>query len=96
VLHDSSNQENTNNEAFLAIDREDLLAILNLRFGDVPSSIQENINAISKGSTLERLITVAANAASWDIFVSELLHGKESFKILGEAFNPLANAEGGV
>jgi hypothetical protein len=85
-----------NNEAFLEVDREDLLAILSLRFGDVPSSITDQINAITKNSTLERLITVAANAASWEIFVSELLHGKESFKILGEAFNPLANAEGGV
>jgi hypothetical protein len=42
-------------------------------------------------NTLQRLSLAAANAANWDIFLEELQSGKESFRLLGEEFNPLAD-----
>ncbi|UOF91864.1 hypothetical protein LSG31_06390 [Fodinisporobacter ferrooxydans] len=80
---------------FLQNDREDVLAILQMRFGGIPLEIENKIEEISDVKTLERLILVAANAATWDVFVSELEEGKDAFRMVGEAFNPVSLSMGG-
>ncbi|MFD2760802.1 hypothetical protein [Lentibacillus juripiscarius] len=77
-------------------DREDLLAILKMRFGEIPPKIIESIYDIKEYDTLERLILVASNAPSLKIFLEEMEAGSGSFKILGERFNPVeATHQGG-
>ncbi|HEX7057175.1 MAG TPA: hypothetical protein VF260_08280 [Bacilli bacterium] len=78
----------------MAIDREDLLAILEMRFGEVPEDVQNEIRAIQKLDALERLILVAANVPRWEVFLSELREGKDQFKIVGEMYNPLSTNDG--
>lgn len=77
-------------------DREDLIAILKMRFGEIPPKVIEEIYAIEEYDTLERLIVVSSNVPSLKIFLEELKEGAGSFKILGERFNPLQsfNEEG--
>lgn len=77
----------------LAIDKEDLLAILNMRFGGVPEEIHKEIGHIDQLETLERLIPVAANVPTWETFVKELREGKDSFKLVGQMYDPLANPQ---
>lgn len=74
----------------LEVDREDLLALLYLRFGEVPGAMEAEIKNISKPETLERLIIVAANVPSWEGFVKELAEGKDAFRIVGDPYNPIA------
>nr|WP_245349952.1 hypothetical protein [Cytobacillus eiseniae] len=70
-------------------DREDLLAVLRMRFGFIPGEVIEKVYEINDYSILQRLILAAANAANWDVFVQELQAGEDSFRLLGEEFNPL-------
>ncbi|WP_066062350.1 hypothetical protein [Neobacillus soli] len=79
------------NDSLLVDDREDLIAILRMRFGDNPGEMIQQIYDIDDMNMLQRLILVAANAPNWDIFVEEFQTGKDSFRLLGEEFNPLAN-----
>lgn len=72
-------------------DREDLIAVLRMRFGDVPGKMIEQIYEINEMGTLQRLILAAANASSWNIFLEEFQQGNGSYRIVGEDFNPLAN-----
>lgn len=86
-------------EGLLVDDREDLIAVLQMRFGHVTGEIIERIYEIDNMNTLQRLILSAANAACWDVFVEELGAEKGSLRILGENFNPLGefvNKRGGV
>ncbi|WP_027417348.1 hypothetical protein [Aneurinibacillus terranovensis] len=83
-------------QSVLQTDRNDLLAVLRLRFGTVPEEILEKIEAIADIDVLERLILAAANAASWGIFMSELYEGRDAFRLVGESFNPIAKNPGGV
>lgn len=76
-------------EADFVEDREDLIAVIQLRFGKVPPKVIEQIYDISDLNTLERLILVAANAPNFTIFLEELHEGEESFRIIGERFNPI-------
>lgn len=76
-------------DGFLVDDREDLIAVLQMRFGHVTGKIIEKIYEIDDLNTLQRLILAAANAVSWDVFVEELSAGERSFRLLGENFNPL-------
>jgi hypothetical protein len=69
-------------------DRQDLLELLLIRYGDVPLSVTEAIGTISDTNTLQRLILAAANAASWSVFIEELHSGEGSFKLVGERFSP--------
>jgi hypothetical protein len=69
-------------------DREDLLAIVELRFGEVPSVVCQRIQSIERREMLERMIVIAANATTFETFLEELFEGKESFRIVGEQFNP--------
>ncbi len=81
-------------ELFAQSDREDLLALLEMRFGPVPDSVREQIGRNEDLNDLQRLIIAACNAAEWDIFVEELKAGQGSFKLTGERFNPVANSIG--
>lgn len=88
-----SSQHAHQEEIWLANDREDLLALLQIRFGDVPEEVVVAVNRIQKIDRLERLILAGANAADWPIFVEELYADDESFKLVGERFSPLAQHE---
>jgi hypothetical protein len=86
-------------DGLLVDDREDLIAVLQMRFGHVTGKIIEIIYEIDDLNTLQRLILAAANAVSWDVFVEELSAGERSFRLLGENFNPLGefiNRRGGI
>ena len=76
-------------DGLLVDDREDLIAVLQMRFGHVTGEIIEKIYEIDDMNTLQRLILSAANAPSWDVIVEELEVGGQAFRILGENFNPL-------
>lgn len=68
-------------------DRQDLLALLNLRFGTVPSAVMDAIMQIGDFSQIDHLILVGANAAGWQEFVAELQ--QPGFQIAGPRFEPL-------
>lgn len=76
-------------DANLVEDREDLIALLRMRFGDIPPGVIESVYKIDEHSTLERLILVAANAPEFKVFLEELEAGNGSFRIIGERFNPI-------
>jgi len=78
-------------ESMLVEDREDLLAVLQMRFGRVSGELIQKIYGISDGDTLQRLILAAANAHSFEVFLEELEMGQASFRLVGEDFNPLRN-----
>lgn len=73
----------------LELDRQDLLELLRMRYGDVPQDVREAIDRLTDPNTVQRLILAAANAASWEIFVEELQAGDQSFKLIGERFSPI-------
>jgi len=76
-------------DAMLVDDREDLIAVLRMRFGDIPGEMIEEIYQIDDMNTLQRLILAAANAVSWSVFKEEMQAGNDSFRLLGEGFNPI-------
>ncbi|AZU62973.1 hypothetical protein [Neobacillus mesonae] len=76
-------------DTMLVDDREDLIAVLRMRFGDVSGELIEQIYQIDDMNTLQRLILAAANAANFNVFNHELQTEENSFRLLGENFNPL-------
>lgn len=83
-------------DAGLVQDREDLISVLKMRFGTIPSEVIEDIYGLNDLETLERLILAAANAPSFTIFLEELAEGTGTFRLVGERFNPLhSNMERG-
>ncbi|MGM8364954.1 hypothetical protein ACLIBG_05645 [Virgibacillus sp. W0181] len=72
-------------------DREDLISILRMRFGDVSPKVIEEIYKLDEIDTLDRLILVAANAPSYGVFLEEMEAGDGSFRIVGERFNPVGS-----
>lgn len=76
-------------ESMLTNDREDLITVLQLRFGMVPGEVIEKIYEISDASILQGLILAAANAHSYQVFLEELNVGEKPFRLVGEEFNPL-------
>jgi hypothetical protein len=78
-------------ETMLVDDREDLIAVLQMRFGNIPGELIERIYQIDDMNTLQRHILAAANATNWDVFIKEFKEGENSFRLLGEDFNPLGN-----
>ena len=74
----------------LQTDRDDLLAVLTLRFGGVPEAVQQRIAACDHQPTLERWILVAANVPRWETFLRELGAGPEAFKVVGPLYDPTA------
>ena len=81
-------------ERMLRVDREDLFALLAMRYGEVPEDVRQSILQVKKPEVLQRLILAAANAPRWSSFVRELGAGEESFRLVGEDFNPLAGGSG--
>lgn len=79
--------------AALEADKRDLVDILQDRFGQVTEEIKQKIIAVNDLDVMDRLFVVAVNAANWEVFVKELNEGKDSFKIIGEDFNPLADVQ---
>lgn len=75
----------------LVEDREDLIMVLRMRFGTVSGEMIEEIYQLDDSHSLQRLILAAANAHSLDVFREELRNGRDSFRIVGEEFNPLSN-----
>ena len=69
-------------------DREDLLALLNMRFGSIPDDVLQGIMAINDVSQIDHLILVAANAATWTAFLREVR--EPGFRIVGQGFDPLS------
>lgn len=76
--------------AFLQSDREDLLAVLALRFGPPPEAVQARIAACASGETLERWILAAANVPDWPTFFDELGADPRDFKLVGARYEPIA------
>lgn len=72
----------------LQADRDDLLAVLSLRFGTVPESIQARITVCNNSATLERWILVAANVPDWTAFLKDLDAGPNAFKMVGAGYEP--------
>ena len=70
-------------------DREDLIFLLRLRFGEVEPEVIEAIYEMDDLETIDRLILVAANAPEFRVFLEELNEGRGSFRIMGERFNPI-------
>ena len=79
------------NDPLLIDDREDLIAVLRMRFGAISGAMIQGIYEIDDMNTLQRLILAAANAPNWQIFLEEFQSGNDSFRLLGEEFNPLAD-----
>ncbi|MGZ7441683.1 hypothetical protein [Paenibacillus sp. TH7-28] len=85
-------------DVLAAQDQEDLLAVLDMRFGEIPRETVERIAAIRKPDELQRLILAACNASAWSVFAEELQAGEGAFKLVGERFNPaprISESEGG-
>ncbi|WP_054788014.1 MULTISPECIES: hypothetical protein [unclassified Gracilibacillus] len=76
-------------EAQMGDDRQDLIEILQMRFGVLPEELEEHLYQLSEFETLQRLILVAANAPTLRVFMEELQEGNHPFKLVGERFNPL-------
>jgi hypothetical protein len=77
-------------DAFLQIDREDLLAVIAMRFGAVPETVRERILACQESTTVQRWLLVAANAASWDVLLEDLAAGTQAFRLIGPRYQPVA------
>lgn len=82
----------TTGQALLWGDREDLLAVLALRFGSVPEPVHTRIVACNDPATLERWILVAANVPTWAAFLSDFDTGPNAFKLIGAAYQPIPSA----
>ncbi|PFO08379.1 hypothetical protein COJ85_03825 [Bacillus sp. AFS076308] len=76
-------------DALLVDDREDLIALLRMRFGSIPGEMIEDIYSINDMNLLQRLILSAANAANWPVFLEDFHSGRNSYRLVGENFNPL-------
>ena len=81
-------------EADMVQDREDLLSILRMRFGEMSPEVVQSIYEINDLNTIERLILVAANAPTSKVFLEELQE-EGSFRIVGERVNPLSSLKEG-
>ncbi len=78
-----------NEESFMQQDREDLLAILNMRFGEITADVLQMIEEQKDLNTLQRLILVASNAPVIDVFLEEIREGDQAYKLIGERYNPM-------
>ncbi|GLG01164.1 hypothetical protein Alches_12030 [Alicyclobacillus hesperidum subsp. aegles] len=76
-------------EFALETDKEDLLAILRIRFGEVPPNAKAFIMKMSDATSLERLILVASNVPDWKSFLNELQESVNAFRIAGEQYRPV-------
>lgn len=86
--------ESMKKDAEFVQDREDLISLLRMRFGEIPVEMIYEIYDMNELDMIDRLILVAANAPSFDVFQEEMNSGKDSFRIIGERFNPLSEMQG--
>lgn len=93
-MNRGDNMFSMENETMLIEDREDLIGILRMRYGSISGELIEKIYNINDNNTIERLILVAANAPTFEIFIEELKEGDGAFKITGERFNPNSKGDG--
>ncbi|MGG6312107.1 hypothetical protein [Paenibacillus macerans] len=77
-------------ELFVSQDREDLLAVLEMRFGMPGPEVRERVASIRSLDELQRLILAACNASDWSVFAEELQAEAGAFKLAGERFNPVS------
>ena len=87
--HSHSSSSSEHEKLMLKQDLEDLLALLEMRFGTIPPDVYAEIGRIDKLDTMQRLILVAANAADWNVFVQELKAGDGAFKLVGDHLSPI-------
>lgn len=76
-------------DSMLVDDREDLITVLQMRFGYLSGEMIEKIYEINEMNTLQRLILAAANAANWSIFLEEFNAYGDSLRLVGDHLNPL-------
>jgi hypothetical protein len=76
-------------DTMLVQDREDLIAVLRMRFGNIPPEMIQEIYQIDELDELQRLILAAANVPSWEVFQKEFSNRKGAFRIAGELYDPL-------
>ena len=77
-----SERRDSSHDDILSVDKADLMALITMRFQAARSStVAERVAEIDNSDVLERLILVAANAATWEIFVEELADADQSFRI---------------
>ncbi|WP_144489657.1 hypothetical protein, partial [Bacillus thuringiensis] len=69
-------------DTMLVNDREDLIAVLRMRFGEISGEVIEKIYTINDMNTLQRLILAAANAMNWNVFLEELQASEYLFRLL--------------
>jgi hypothetical protein len=79
-------------ETMLVQDREDLIAVLQMRYGRITGEMVKKIYDINDLHTIQRLILAAANSADWNVFLAEFYAGTHSIKVVGESFNPLRDS----
>jgi hypothetical protein len=79
------------NDTMLVDDREDLIAVIRMRFGDVPGEMIEKIYEMDDVNQIQRLILACANASDWNVFLQEFQADNNSFRLVGEDFNPLGD-----
>lgn len=91
-MHDDEAERMARRMQAAAVDREDLLAILAMRFGSVPSGVRERIEACQDLEAIERLVLVAANVPTWEVFLAELDGKGDDFKVVGARFDPLSES----
>ncbi|AJO21474.1 hypothetical protein QQ991_16175 [Weizmannia coagulans] len=82
-------------DADLIQDREDLIAIMRMRFGDIPPAFIETIYQLNDPNTLQRLILASANAPDFEIVAEELRAESGSIRLTGERFNPFGKGNDG-
>ncbi len=71
-------------------DRQDLITVLDMRFGRIPPEVYRAIESLNDFSQIDHLILVAANASGWAEFLAEVT--EPGFRIVGQAFDPLAKS----
>ncbi len=71
-------------------DRADLLALLEIRFGEIPEPVRQVIMDMKDRNMLERLIVVAANVPKIELFTDEIKVGPAAFRIVGNNYNPIS------
>lgn len=76
----------------LVQDREDLIAVLQMRFGSITGELIKEIYEIDDMHTLQRLILAAANSAEWSVFLEEFYAGRNAVRVAGERFNPIRDS----
>jgi hypothetical protein len=71
-------------------DQQDLLAILEIRFGEIPEAYRNAILDMKDRNSLERLVLVAANVPEWELFTEEMKAGPAAFRLVGSNYNPIS------